>query len=107
MHRGESGKLIVTQGRNQMNRDNHFTPKKRLSCGSPKPHPNLKQRNGSNNGAPQDEEAVHFWNVFANFKLAAILLTGVRSLCEGRSDRVYSYASTQGMVSRLLAMVGV
>ena len=58
-------------------------------------------------GFEVDEEAVYFWNVFANFKLAAILLTGVRSLCEGRSDRVYSYASTQGMVSRLLAMVGV
>ena len=50
---------------------------------------------------------VHFWNVFANFKLAAILLTGVRSFCERRSDRVYPYAGVQGMLSRLLALIGV
>jgi aminoglycoside phosphotransferase (APT) family kinase protein len=53
------------------------------------------------------DDDVHFWNVFANFKLAAILLTGVRSFCEGRADRVYSYAGVQGMLSRLLALIGV
>jgi aminoglycoside phosphotransferase (APT) family kinase protein len=53
------------------------------------------------------EEDVRFWNVFANFKLTTILLTGIRSLCEGRADRVYSYSSAQGMMSRLLASIGV
>ena len=53
------------------------------------------------------EDEVRFWNVFANFKLAAILLTGIRSFCEGRADRVYSYAGVQGMLSRLLALIGV
>jgi aminoglycoside phosphotransferase (APT) family kinase protein len=53
------------------------------------------------------EDEVHFWNVFANFKLTAILLTGVRSFCEGRSDRVYSHAAARGMMSRLLALIGV
>jgi aminoglycoside phosphotransferase (APT) family kinase protein len=54
-----------------------------------------------------DEESVHFWNIFANFKLAAILLTGVRSFREGRSDRAYSYGIAQMMMSRLLASIGV
>ena len=39
-------------------------------------------------GFAVDEEAVRFWNVFATFKLVAIMLTGVRSFVEGRADRV-------------------
>jgi aminoglycoside phosphotransferase (APT) family kinase protein len=40
-------------------------------------------------GFTVDEAAVHFWNVFATFKLTAIMLTGVRSFVEGRADRVW------------------
>ena len=36
-----------------------------------------------------DEDAVHFWRVFANFKLATIALAGVHAFCDGRSDRIY------------------
>jgi aminoglycoside phosphotransferase (APT) family kinase protein len=41
-------------------------------------------------GCVADEAAVHFWNVFANFKLTAIMLTGVRTAVEGRGDRVFT-----------------
>jgi aminoglycoside phosphotransferase (APT) family kinase protein len=37
-----------------------------------------------------DEPSVHFWNVFANFKLTAIMLTGVRTAVEGRGDRLFT-----------------
>jgi aminoglycoside phosphotransferase (APT) family kinase protein len=40
-------------------------------------------------GFTVDEAAVHFWNVFATFKLTSIMLTGVRSFVEGRADRVW------------------
>ena len=41
-------------------------------------------------GCTADDAAVHFWNVFANFKLAAIMLTGVRTAVEGRGDRLFT-----------------
>lgn len=49
-------------------------------------------------GFRADPAAVHYWNVFANLKLNAILLTGVRSFCEGRSERPWS---DDGMLARL------
>jgi aminoglycoside phosphotransferase (APT) family kinase protein len=36
-------------------------------------------------GIQIDEEAVRFWEVLGNAKLAAIFLTGGRSYCEGRT----------------------
>ena len=41
-------------------------------------------------GTSVDEASVHFWNVFANFKLTAIMLTGVRTAVEGRGDRLFT-----------------
>ncbi len=40
-------------------------------------------------GFRADPAAVHFWNVLANFKLTTILLTGVRSFIDGRSERAW------------------
>jgi len=37
--------------------------------------------------APPD--AVHWWNVLANFKLCVIVLTGAKAFVEGRLDRVH------------------
>jgi aminoglycoside phosphotransferase (APT) family kinase protein len=38
-----------------------------------------------------DMDELLYWNVFANFKLAVIVLTGMRSYAEGRSDRSYDF----------------
>ena len=32
-----------------------------------------------------DEDAVRFWEVLGNVKLAAIFITGARSFCDGRT----------------------
>jgi hypothetical protein len=37
------------------------------------------------NGLKVFEEAVHFWEVLGNVKLAAIFVTGAKSLCDGRT----------------------
>jgi len=50
-------------------------------------------------GMRADPAALHYWNVFANLKLNAILLTGVKSFCEGRSERPWV---DDGMLARLL-----
>jgi aminoglycoside phosphotransferase (APT) family kinase protein len=55
-------------------------------------------------GFEVDEKDLHFWNVFSNFKLNAIVLTGVRSFREGRSDRPWF---DNGILARLLfQMIG-
>lgn len=54
-------------------------------------------------GFAVDEASVRFWNVLANFKLAAIVLTGVRSLVEGRADRVWT--ASRGIQRLLLQMI--
>ena len=41
-------------------------------------------------GRAVDRAALRFWQVLANYKLAAIALTGMRSFCDGRSHRVWS-----------------
>jgi aminoglycoside phosphotransferase (APT) family kinase protein len=43
------------------------------------------RRNEAAGGPPVDPEAVRFWEVLGNVKLAAIFLTGARSYCEGRT----------------------
>lgn len=45
-----------------------------------------------------DREALRFWQVLANYKLAAIAMTGVRSFCDGRTLRVWSGAGLLGKV---------
>ncbi|WP_419918836.1 phosphotransferase family protein [Candidatus Poriferisocius sp.] len=52
-------------------------------------------------GRTVDRAALRFWQVLANYKLAAITLTGVRSFCEGRSHRVW--ANTGRLAEVLLA----
>lgn len=55
-------------------------------------------------GFEVNEKDLHFWNVFSNFKLNAIVLTGVRSFREGRSERPWF---DNGILARLLfQMIG-
>lgn len=49
-------------------------------------------------GRTVDRAALRFWQVLANFKLAAIAMTGVRSFCEGRTQRVWTGAGLLGKV---------
>ncbi len=45
-------------------------------------------------GLTIDPEAVRFWEVLGNLKLAVIFLTGARSFCEGRSkDAVHAFTA--------------
>lgn len=45
-------------------------------------------------GTTIDREAVHFWEVLANVKLAVIFLTGARSFIEGRSkDAMHAFTA--------------
>jgi aminoglycoside phosphotransferase (APT) family kinase protein len=45
-------------------------------------------------GARVDRDAVRFWEVLGNLKLAVIFLTGARSFCEGRSkDAVHAFTA--------------
>src|SRR3990172_8935812 len=45
-------------------------------------------------GLKVEPEAVRFWEVLGNLKLAAIFLTGARSFCEGRSkDAVHAFTA--------------
>ncbi|MCY4036984.1 MAG: phosphotransferase family protein [bacterium] len=55
-------------------------------------------------GRTVDRDALRFWQVLANYKLAAIALTGVRSFCDGRTRRVWMGAGLLGRV--LLAQIG-
>ena len=49
-------------------------------------------------GRTVDRAALRFWQVLANFKLAAIAMTGVRSFCDGRTRRVWTGAGLLGKV---------
>ena len=49
-------------------------------------------------GRNVDRAALHFWQVLANYKLAAIAMTGVRSFCDGRTQRVWTGAGLLGKV---------
>ncbi len=50
-------------------------------------------------GRTVDRAALRFWQVLANYKLAAIMMTGVRTFCEGRSHRVWTGA---GLLAKVL-----
>ena len=39
-------------------------------------------------GTPVDRDAVRFWEVLGNIKLAVIFVTGVKSYCEGRTSDI-------------------
>ena len=40
-------------------------------------------------GRSVDPDALHWWIVFANFKLAVIVLTGVKAYLDGGLDQAY------------------
>jgi aminoglycoside phosphotransferase (APT) family kinase protein len=69
-------------------------------------HEDLVARYTVRTGLRVDPHELRYWQVFTNFKLAAIVLTGVRSLCEGRSDRIYGYRGSRTFLGRLLDLVG-
>ena len=47
-------------------------------------------------GLSVDPEAVRFWEVLGNLKLAVIFVTGTRSFCEGRSkDAIHAFTTFQ------------
>ena len=50
------------------------------------PREDFYRRYEQASGLSVDTEAVRFWEVLGNLKLAVIFLTGARSLCEGRSN---------------------
>lgn len=50
-------------------------------------------------GRTVDRDALRFWQVLANYKLVAIVMTGVRSFCDGRTLRVWSGA---GLLAKVL-----
>ncbi|MCB0994360.1 MAG: phosphotransferase family protein [Acidimicrobiales bacterium] len=50
----------------------------------------LLDRWESQTGLTADPSAVHWWRVFANYKLSIISLTGVRSYVDGQGDRVFT-----------------
>lgn len=50
-------------------------------------------------GRSVDPSALRFWQVLANYKLAAIAMTGVRSFCDGRTLRVWTGA---GLLAKVL-----
>ncbi len=59
---------------------------------------NLVSAYEARTGRNVDRAALRFWQVLANFKLAAIAMTGVRSFCDGRTQRVWTGAGLLGKV---------
>ena len=52
------------------------------------------QRYEEASGTTIDRDAVHFWEVLGNLKLATIFLTGARSFVEGRSkDAMHAFTA--------------
>jgi aminoglycoside phosphotransferase (APT) family kinase protein len=56
-------------------------------------------------GLDVSDADVRFWNVLANFKLAVIVLTGVRSFVEGRGDRVFG--APNALVALMFDLIGL
>ena len=56
-------------------------------------------------GVAVPDADVRFWNVLANFKLAVIVLTGVRSFVEGRGDRVFG--APNNLVALMFDLMGI
>lgn len=54
-------------------------------------------------GRRVDPAAVRFWSVLANYKLITIMLTGVRSFVDGRSERPWSAA--RGIMGFILRQI--
>jgi aminoglycoside phosphotransferase (APT) family kinase protein len=58
------------------------------------PREDFYRRYEAAGGPSVDREAVRFWEVLGNLKLATIFLTGARSFCEGRSkDAVFAFTA--------------
>ena len=61
-------------------------------------------------GNKVDRWAIHFWEVLGNVKLAAILLTGGRSFCEGRTRNIMMSVigtSTRRLELEVMELLGV
>lgn len=61
-------------------------------------------------GLKVDREAIRFWEVLGNVKLAAILLTGGRSFCEGRTRNIMMAVigtSTRRLELETMKLMGV
>jgi aminoglycoside phosphotransferase (APT) family kinase protein len=56
-------------------------------------------------GLDVSDDDVRFWNVLANFKLAVIVLTGVRSFVDGRGDRVFG--APNSLVALMFDLMGI
>jgi len=56
-------------------------------------------------GLDVSDADIRFWNVLANFKLAVIVLTGVRSFVEGRGDRVFG--APNSLVALMFDLMGI
>jgi aminoglycoside phosphotransferase (APT) family kinase protein len=60
-------------------------------------------------GTPVDRDAVRFWEVLGNIKLAVIFVTGVKSYCEGRtSDILLALTSriSPGIEQEIATLIG-
>jgi aminoglycoside phosphotransferase (APT) family kinase protein len=67
------------------------------------------KRYSAASGFAVDPEAVRFWEVLGNLKLAVIFLTGARSFCEGRSkDAMHAFTSyiNPDIEAEILRLVG-
>jgi aminoglycoside phosphotransferase (APT) family kinase protein len=63
--------------------------------------PHLLDRWSATTGWPVDPDAVHWWQVLANVKLAVIVLRGAAAFVDGRLDRMYhSPVRLYGMLLR-------
>ncbi|MGQ9573016.1 MAG: phosphotransferase family protein [Dehalococcoidia bacterium] len=61
-------------------------------------------------GNKVDRQAIRFWEVLGNVKLAAILLTGGRSFCEGRTRNIMMSViaiSTKRLELEIMELMGV
>ena len=56
-------------------------------------------------GLDVSDDDVRFWNILANFKLAVIVLTGVRSFVDGRGDRVFG--APNSLVALMFDLMGI
>ena len=61
-------------------------------------------------GFEVDRQAIHFWEILGNIKLALILLTGGRSFCEGRTRKLFLAmvaANARRLDMEILDLMGV
>jgi aminoglycoside phosphotransferase (APT) family kinase protein len=60
-------------------------------------------------GIPVDREAVRFWEILGNIKLAVIFVTGIRSYCQGLSSDIYLALTSRlkpGIEQEITTLIG-